>query len=155
MNRYSSHLVRGIKLLFCFSVFIIFIFGTAWSQSISDEEAEAREKEAKSVVTSLDAISNIIDAQKDKEKTAEELREAIGNAKTEIEIKEISEQLGKVNSELGGLDNQIISLATGVSSTELNPIDEAFSLREEFEQLLLPFVWMLKSATEMPAKLNN
>ncbi|MBG6162468.1 hypothetical protein IWQ54_002124 [Labrenzia sp. EL_195] len=100
------------------------------------------------ISASLNAITSILVAQDAKRQIAGELRKAIENAGTEVDRAELSERLKTVNLELVRLENQIVSLATGFTENELNPADASFELQDEVEELIRPFIWTLKSATE-------
>lgn len=123
------------------------------SQTVSAQseqpETEVRSSQNNTEISaSLTAILSIIEAQDAKREVAANLREAIENAGTDVDRAELSERLRTVNLELVRLENQIVSLATGVTETELQPTDESFELQDEVEELIRPFIWTLKSATE-------
>ncbi|MCV0425814.1 MAG: hypothetical protein K5905_10090, partial [Roseibium sp.] len=103
----------------------------------------------------LRAINSILQAQNSKLETANELRKAIEDAENEVDKKDLEEQLRAVNLDLSRLGDQIVSLATGVAESELNPVDENFELQDELEQLIRPFVWILKSATENAREIEH
>jgi len=122
----------------------------ALGQTATPDPAPASETtdENDAIRASLSAITSMLDAQAAKRQIANSLRQAIENAETEIDKKDLGAKLTAVNGELAKLEDQIVSLATGVSENELNPVDEKFELQDELEQLIRPFVWILKSATE-------
>lgn len=104
---------------------------------------------------SLTAIASILEAQKAKREIAKELRQAIDDAVTDIDKNDLGKKLTKINSDLAKLNSQVVSLATGVSESDFNTIDNKFELQEELEQLVRPFVWILKSATENARQIEN
>ena len=95
----------------------------------------------------LKAITSILEAQRAKRESADQLRQAIDESATEVDKTELLEKLRDVNLELAKLEDQVVSLATGVAESRLNPEDEKFELQKELEQLVRPFVSILKSAT--------
>ena len=129
--------------------------GIAVAQTQTAEEQLAAEKEVEGIRASLNAIYSILDAQATKRKAAEDLRQAIEEAKTDVDKKELSEKLEAVNTELSRLDDQVVGLATGVSPADLVPADENFELQAELEQLVRPFVWILKAATENARQIEH
>ena len=122
------------------------------AQTLTAEEKKAEEEAVRS---SLQAITSILEAQKAKGEEAEELRAAIDKAETDVDKKALEEKLKTVNGELIQFDDQIISLATGVSLVDYKPANEKFELRDELEQLIRPFVWILKSATENARQIEH
>ncbi|MEO9873561.1 MAG: hypothetical protein ABJM26_17060 [Anderseniella sp.] len=135
----------------------VFCFGIspALSQTNTESEQTVAQKEAEAVQASLQAIVSILNAQTAKREAAGQLREAIEKAETETDKKELEGKLKLVNEELTQLDEQVVSLATGISQTEGGNINEKLELQQEFEQLIRPFVWILKSATENAREIEH
>ncbi len=119
------------------------------------QTAEEKRADEKAIQSSLKAINSILAAQTAKRETAKELREAIDKAQTDVDKKDLGEKLKAVNAELEKFDEQIISLATGVSEGDFKPASEKFELQDELEQLIKPFVWILKSATENARQIEH
>lgn len=126
--------------------------GSSFAQSQTSSSNNAEEEAVRS---SLKAISSILEAQNAKRETAKELRAAIDQAQTDVDKKDLSEKLKEINSELDKLDEQVVSLATGVSEDDFKPLNEKFVLQDELEQLIKPFVWILKSATENARQIEH
>ena len=127
----------------------------AMAQTDTEQEKTAEQKEAEAIRASLQAIVSILEAQAAKRQAAEELRAAIENAETDVDKKDLGEKLKAVNDELSQFDDQVVSLATGVSQNDLRPVNETFNLQQELEQLIRPFVWILKSATENARQIEH
>ena len=153
--RHSASFLSIVRSAFAILTVIVLIAGPALSQTETAEEKTAAEKEAEAVRASLQAIVSILDAQAAKRETAKELREAIEKAETDVDKKDLGEKLKAVNGELSQFDDQVVSLATGVSQNELRPVNEKFELQQELEQLIRPFVWILKSATENARQIEH
>ena len=153
--RHSASFLPIVRSAFAILTVIVLIAGPALSQTETAEEKTAAEKEAEAVRASLQAIVSILDAQAAKRQAAEELRAAIEKAETDVDKKDLGEKLKAVNDELSQFDDQVVSLATGVSQNELRPVNEKFELQQELEQLIRPFVWILKSATENARQIEH
>ncbi|MEP3275827.1 MAG: hypothetical protein ABJN26_19345 [Stappiaceae bacterium] len=119
-----------------------------WAQSTETTVGNQVNGQEQATQAALKAIISILKTQNAKRANADQLRQAIDDAKTEVDKNELLEKLRIVNLELTKLEDQIVTLATGVAESELNPVDESFELQRELEQLVSPFVLMLKSATE-------
>ncbi len=119
------------------------------------QTAEQKTAEEDAVRSSLEAISSILEAQKAKQAAAKSLRRAIEKAETDVDKKDLGEKLKEINAELASFDNQVVSLATGVSEGDFKPSSEKFELQDELEQLIRPFVWILKSATENARQIEH
>ncbi len=127
---------------------VCLLAGSVFAQSQTTDERQA-------VRSSLKAISSILDAQAAKREIAKELRAQIDKAQNDVDKKDLSEKLKEVNAELEKLDDQVVSLATGVSEEDFKPASEKFELQDELEQLIKPFVWILKSATENARQIEH
>ncbi|MCP5085061.1 MAG: hypothetical protein GY948_25545 [Alphaproteobacteria bacterium] len=127
----------------------------AVSASGQTQTAEEKTAEENAVRSSLQAITSILEAQSAKRDAAKELRRQIDKAQTDVDKKDLGEKLKEVNAELAKFDDQIVSLATGVSAGDFKPANEKFELQEELQQLIRPFVWILKSATENARQIEH
>ena len=135
------------NLLSALTLICLFSAG-ANAQTLTAEKQAAIEQKDKVIAASIKAIGNILDAQKAKQKIIKDLRRAIDKAQTDVDKKQVGEELKVQNAELSQLQNQVIFLATGVSQTDIDPGNDRFDLQKELELLIRPFVWILKSATE-------
>ena len=153
--RHSVSLLPVVRSVFAALAIVILMAGPALSQTETSEEKTAEIKEAEAIRASLQAIVSILEAHSAKRQAAEELRTAIENAETDVDKKSLGEKLKAVNDELTQFDDQVISLATGVSQNDLRPVNETFDLQQELEQLIRPFVWILKSATENAREIEH
>ena len=120
----------------------------ALGQETGGDRVAPANDETAILATSLEAITNILKAQAAIKEQIEAVRNSIDAAGSEVEKTELGEQLKGLNAESGLLDQRIVSLATGISQSDINPSNEQFDLQQELEQLIRPFVWILKSATE-------
>lgn len=92
---------------------------------------------------SLATLSSLIEARKSKTATLDELKRKLEDQRDE------SEQATMLRGEISSAENQITGLATGVSEEEYGTAgNEAIDLQNELQQLVMPFVMMLRSATE-------
>lgn len=148
----STLILSPIRALLASLAIIWLVTGAATAQT---QTAEQKAAEADSVRSSLEAITSILEAQKAKRAVAKELREAIDKAQTDVDKKDLGEKLKEINTELEKFDDQVVSLATGVSEGDFRPSNETFQLQEELEQLIRPFVWILKSATENARQIEH
>ncbi len=146
--QYTFSCLLALRSLACALTLIFLISASATAQTLSSEEQAALEQKDKVIEASIKAIGNILDAQKAKQKIIKDLRRAIDKAQTDVDKKQIGEELKVQNAELSQLRNQVIILATGVSQTDIDPVNDGFDLQKELELLIRPFVWILKSATE-------
>ncbi|MEM8647633.1 MAG: hypothetical protein AAGF86_14970 [Pseudomonadota bacterium] len=137
------------------ALLLVCVFAAPVLAQSEAKTAEQKAAEESAIRSSLDAITSILDAQAAKRETAKELREAIDQAQTDVDKKALGEKLKEVKTELERLDDQVVSLATGVSEEDFKPANEKFQLQDELEQLIKPFVWILKSATENARQIEH
>lgn len=130
------------------SAMLIFNTGLVPAQTQESDSGVQVENQSDATEAALKAIISILEAQKAIRERADQLRRAIDEAATEVDKSELLEKLRDVNLDLAKLEDQVVSLATGVAESKLNPEDKKFELQEELEQLVRPFVSILKSATE-------
>lgn len=153
-NPFHQMLTDGtLGLWFCTVLFATFVYisnpsGFAVAQTSDNSRSSSIEEDNTVITTSLEAISNILKAQFAIRDQIKILRESIESAGSDVEKTELGEKLKTLNAETLKLDQRIVSLATGVSQSDINPSNEQFDLQRELEQLIRPFVWILKSATE-------
>lgn len=112
-------------------------------------DAAVKEKQAKfeaeriAAAESLATLNSLIEARKSKSATLDKLK-----SKLEDQLDE-SEQAKMLRSEIGSTENQITGLVTGVSEEDYGSAgNQAVDLQNELQQLVTPFVMMLRSATE-------
>lgn len=120
---------------------------TAVAQNGAGDATSSADREA--AQESIDSIRGALRAISEKNSEAERIRDDIERAETDVDKAAASKQLEDLNAEVAQLQRQIESVATGVTpgSYDLSAT-ETFDLQAELEQLIEPFVLMMKSATE-------
>ncbi|MFK8020263.1 MAG: hypothetical protein AB8B86_10870 [Pseudomonadales bacterium] len=98
--------------------------------------------------SSLTTFSSMLDSRVEKRGELDQLKQKLAAAKDEVEQAQLVEAAEALNQELDELNEQIGILATGVSAKEFDLAGgQSINLQGELEQLVQPFVIMLKSAT--------
>ncbi|MFK7732309.1 MAG: hypothetical protein AB8B48_11890 [Pseudomonadales bacterium] len=111
-----------------------------------DAEAVADVEEV--VNPTLQTFASMLKARADKTADLQAVKKALSRSSDEVEQKAYREQAEQLQSELDELEEQVGILATGVSAAEFDLAGgQAIDLQGELEQLVQPFVIMLKSAT--------
>lgn len=110
-------------------------------QIASDEAAET--------AATLATITQTLRFLDEKTDAADELRKNLERADTDVDKASATKDLEAAQEEIAALNAQIEALATGVSEDDLREDARGgFDLEAELEQLIQPFILMLKSATE-------
>ena len=126
--------------------------GLAHAQTADQaEEGSQATEEVKidPVVASLDALKNLLSAETDKIAEINAAKELLKAATEEATTAELTQQIEELNAQREGISRQIHALSTGVSDPEFDlTARENFNLQTELQQLVQPFVLMLKSATQ-------
>jgi len=151
--RNGNRLACGFAaLLFCFLAALSLSGSAAFAQTGSATEETQNGDIAQST---LRAVGNLLQAENTKLEEADQLRSDIESALTDVDKKNLGDKLQIVNTELEELQNQIVRLATGNSESEFGAAEQEFELQDELEQLIRPFVWILKSATENAREIEH
>lgn len=136
---------QGALLVLMFvSLLMLPLSATAEPESELNNAAPA----ADVVNPTLQTFANMLKARGDKTAELETVKTALSRASDEVEQKAYREQAEQLQTEVDELEEQIGILATGVSAAEFDLAGgQAIDLQGELEQLVQPFVIMLKSAT--------
>ena len=118
------------------------------SAALAQTDSGGAAQDPAETADTLRAIEGIIAAQAAKERAVETLRQRLERTDSRTEREELEAELKTLNQEVARLDAQIQGVATGVSEEEFEPGSKEFDLQAELEELIQPFVLMLKSATE-------
>lgn len=96
----------------------------------------------------LATLANMIENRQNKADKLDELKKQLSRSSDEVENAELLQEVEQIQQELDELNEQIGILATGVSAKEYDLAGgQKINLQGELEQLVQPFVIMLKSAT--------
>lgn len=96
-----------------------------------------------------ESLTNIIDAEVRVRRDIAAIRRRLRFTQDRIVQEELNAQLADRRAELSSLNSRLEELATGIPPEEINvPERPQFNLDEEIDQLLEPFVSMMKVATE-------
>ena len=111
---------------------------------------EKNEKSAAEKVTeALTTLKNLLELESQQQKDVRKVLNELNRTTEDSEKKRIQELLKGERAELESIRDQITAMSTGVSNDRFNSTEtEKFNLQVELEQLVQPFVVMLKSATE-------
>lgn len=106
--------------------------------------------------TSLDSLRALIELRSTKRAELKALRQAIAKPDEEHDPVQLALEVDAVKAEITDVNAQIGALATGISSDEFNLDAELkLDLKAEAEQLLQPFVMILRSLTEQARQIEN
>lgn len=134
------------------ALLIVFLF----SQPVGAEVEGTTEAAAEVVNPTLQTFSSMLKARSDKRAELETIKSALSSTSDEVEMKSQREEADQLQGELDELEEQIGILATGVSASEFDLAGgQAIDLQGELEQLVQPFVIMLKSATEEARQIEH
>lgn len=98
--------------------------------------------------SALSTFAHLLESRTEKNREIETLKGRLAAANNEIDQKELTASIESVQIELAELDSQLGILASGVADSDYNLSgDGVIDLQSELEQLVQPFVTMLKSAT--------
>ncbi|MEO0411254.1 MAG: hypothetical protein AAF221_05355 [Pseudomonadota bacterium] len=140
--------IRGIVLVF------LMLLMPSWALAqpspleapiVKPERAQLSE-ESKAL---QETLTNIIDGEVRVRRDIAAIRRRLRFTQDRILQDELNAQLADRRAELQTLNSRLEELATGIPPEEINvPARPAFNLDEEIDQLLEPFVSMMKVATE-------
>lgn len=138
--------------LFCILVLACAAKSAAAQAQLQDSTTVAQPKaaaaESKAAGSSLQTFANMLRNRSDKTAELEQIKNALGQARDEVEKQSLIETAEQMQQELDELEEQIGILATGVSAKDFDLAGkQKIDLQGELEQLIQPFVIMLKSAT--------
>ncbi len=123
---------------------LVFTFNMpAWGQEKNEKSAAEKMTEA------LTTLKNLLQLENQQQKEVRKVLNELNRTSEDSEKKRIQDLLKGERTELESIRNQITAMSTGVSDDRFNSTEaEKFNLQVELEQLVQPFVVMLKSATE-------
>ncbi|MEM1419568.1 MAG: hypothetical protein AAF661_04000 [Pseudomonadota bacterium] len=136
------------RLMACCSATLLAVVLLALSSASVVAEDEDGGQTRQEIAESLSAIENLLDTQASKQRAIETLRQRLERTDSESEREIIETELRDLSEEMRQLDAQIQGVATGVNDGIFDTGDRSFDLQAELEELIQPFVLMLKSATE-------
>lgn len=115
----------------------------------SDPEVTAGETASQEQdASTLQTFASLLATRADKQTELDSVKATLATTRDEVGQQELGEQAKQMQAELDEVNEQIGILATGVSDKEFDLAGgQEIDLQSEFEQLLQPFVIMLKSAT--------
>ncbi len=133
---------------FCAAVLCVLSLASLGGLAASAQDAAPTAPD-EATVESIEAIRGALDSITEKMTEAERIRQDIESAETDVDKAAASKRLEDLNDEIAQLERQIESVATGVTPSSFDLAStETFDLQTEMEQLVEPFVLMMKSATE-------
>lgn len=115
---------------------------------LPSSSAFAEDEASNGIDSSLETFASMLTVRASKLEELEELKEKLSKTTDEVDKTQFTTDAESLNAELEELEEQIGILATGVSASEFDLAGgQAINLQGELEQLIQPFVIMLKSAT--------
>jgi len=108
------------------------------------------------VANSLDAIRDLLEQRTERRADLRILRKELAKPREDTDTAQLSASINEIESSIEDVNRQIGALATGVSDSEFD-LDRTLEidLKAEAEQLLQPFVIMLRSLTEQARQIES
>jgi len=120
--------------------------GEGEDSATPDPEAEERRAEAAEAISTL---LRLLSEKRQAEVEAEALRLQVESAADDVEVKELKQQREENLKKVREIEERVSALTTGATTAEFEKTgNENFELQSELQELLRPFVAMMRSATE-------
>jgi len=133
--------MRWIFVALCFWALVPQAFA-----QVNDQQVPVSNKKQAAL---QETLSNLINAEAELRAEIADLRRQLRSDQTEIDTQDIEAQLADKREELRVTSARLEELATGFAPEDINSGNPAdFNLESELQQLVEPFVSMMKSATE-------
>lgn len=154
MNRTLSATCRAMiagQAMFAVLIAVsAFCVAPAGAQEFSSKaELERAEKRRSEAADSLRTLADLLVSRKEQAAVVKELKTALSQAKEDASKKELEAKIKAENDKLAQISAQISGLSTGVAEDEIK-YDQTtkFDLRAELENLIQPFIKIMRDATE-------
>lgn len=124
--------------------------------ALKKADIERAEKQRAEAANSLLTLAELLAARREQAVAIKKLKLELRKAKEAASKKELEADITSANGKLAQIDAQISALSTGVAEDEIK-YDQStkFDLRGELEQLVQPFVKMMRDATENARQIDR
>ena len=130
--------------------------GSAEAPAAQTEAAVAEPSSQDPLAMSLDAIRDLLEQRSERRADLKILRKELAKPREDTDTAQLSASINEIEASIDDVNRQISALATGVSEVEFD-LDSnlKIDLKAEAEQLLQPFVIMLRSLTEQARQIES